>query len=332
MSDIPINLTGNLSPDEQYLWDATGTPSPLTLAIESALGTQKYSGKSLTIGPSQLARRWTRFAKAAAVLLVAAAVLIFLLTGPQSIFSGWTISTTSGKPKIAAVKGKALGGDGTRVTTDSASTALLTRKEGPRISLGPSSEATVTEQPGFELANGEAFIQVPAQVPAAKVQTPSFACTFAPGTAATIQANDGGSQVAVKAGWAEVTSGDEHVRITDAMGCSSSPKSGTLWPPYRVPIGKTSNEMAKRLDEVLFGKLNEKVAYFKLEEALKTAQPTDAALLWNTLARVQESQRPLIRDRLAKLVKNPPKGEAFDAVLKLDQAAMDAWWNAVVGR
>jgi len=48
-----------------------------------------------------------------------------------------------------------------------------------------------------------------------------------------------------------------------------------------------------------------------LEETLKAAKPADAALLWNALPRLNESQRERVRNRLAKLVKETSTRESL---------------------
>jgi hypothetical protein len=333
MSDIPINLTGNLTPDEQYLWDATGTPSPSIRAIESALGALRYSGRPLAIPlPRPTIRgRWPALAIAAVLVLVVIISLYFVTRPPVSIYGGWTVATEAGRPKVTRLEGKIPGNDGAQVTTDAASSAVLSLKQAIRVHLSPSSEATFTGGPTVTLARGQALVEVPGNFqPAPTVSTTAFGCTLAPGCTATIQTKDGASQVTVKSGWAEVSSGDEKLRLAGSMSCSSHPKSGGIWPPYRIDKRSNANLMIKQIDQLLQEKANEKDVYIRLEETLKSAQPADAALLWNLLPRLSEWQRSAVRDRLAQLVKDPPKQPAFNDVLKLDKDAMDAWWSAIV--
>jgi hypothetical protein len=333
MSDIPINLTGSLTPDEQYLWDATGTPSPVTRAIEAALGTQRYSGKALTVTESHVFGRSGPLVTLAAALLLAASVAVYFAIRPSRDYAGWTVAKATGKPQIAPIQGKSTAPIGAKVATDATSSAQLQFKQGPRVDLRESTEATVTGEPSVSLASGHLDVQVPQNAGACKVETPAIACTLAPGSTASIQTGDSDSQILVKVGWAEVASGDEHLRLADNYGCSANPKSADIWPPYRVKDAKAA-AFTKQIDDLLHsqGKRDEKTQYMILSKALEQAQPADAVLLWNLLPRVDEMQRSAVRNRLAKIVKNPPKGEAFDAVLKLDKNAMDAWWNAVIGR
>jgi hypothetical protein len=334
MSDIPINLTGNLTPDEQYLWDATGTPTPATLAIESALSQLRYSGKPLAVtyarGP--ILRRWPLMALAAA-LLAAISLAIYFTSGPKSIraYAGWQVAATTGKPSIGYAAVSKL--PNAHVKTDAASTATLEYKSGSKVQITSSSEATLAFDGAVILKNGEASLEVPPTAPAAELIAPPVTCRLAPGCTATIKSIDGTSQVRVDTGWAEVSSGADKLRLDTAMACESQPKSASIWPPYRLTKGDNSAAIVKQLDGLIHqGKIDEKKQYMILQEALKDTRPEDAALLWNLLPRVQEWQREAIRNRLAKLVKQPPKGPAFDAVIKLDKDAMDAWWNAIIAK
>ncbi len=333
MSDIPINLTSDLTPDEHYLWDATGTPAQSTLAIETALSKLRHSGKPLIIpvAPRLSLRRWPILALAAAVLIAVSLAIYFLASIHVTPKAGWTVTTNSGNPTIVAVQGKT-GPAGTQVTTDAASSATLQFNQGARVKLSPSSDATVTDTPTIELATGQANIEIPTTVPAATVTTPAVTCTLAPGCSASIESANGAIQVRVDSGWAEVSSGNESLRLADSMACATQPKSATIWPPYRISKDTSSNALIKQIDNILYGKNDEKTQNTLLQVVLKAAKPQDAALLWNLLPRLNESQRQPVRDRLAKLVKNPPQGPAFDAVLILDKDALDVWWNAIVGR
>lgn len=332
MSDIPINLTANLTPDEQYLWDGTGTPDPLTIAIESALGAQRYSGGPLKIGTTRRGRR-PLVALAAALLLAAALAVYFLRPHrPPPAYADWALIASTGKPAIGYLGPSKL--PDAFVKTDASSTATLQYKQGPTVQIASSSEAVLSWSPEVHLSRGEASVDVPMSSAPVAVGTPLLTCTLAPGSQGTVQFTDGSSRVAIKSGWAEVSTGFERLRLSDTTACDANPKSGTIWPPYRLAKDANSAALTKQIDDLLHGqgKLDEKTRYMILSKALEQAQPADAELLWNLLSRVDEGQRQPIRNRLAKIVKNPPKGEAFDAVLKLDKDALEAWWNAVMGR
>jgi len=62
--------------------------------------------------------------------------------------------------------------------------------------------------------------------------------------------------------------------------------------------------------------------------ALAAARPEDATSLWHLLQRVGEPLRVRVYERLAR-VAPPPPGVTRAAVLRLDAAALDAWWTPI---
>jgi hypothetical protein len=59
---------------------------------------------------------------------------------------------------------------------------------------------------------------------------------------------------------------------------------------------------------------------------LAKARKRDALTLWHLLARVDEPQRALVYDHLAKLAP-APYGITRDGILRLDQPMLDRLWN-----
>jgi hypothetical protein len=59
---------------------------------------------------------------------------------------------------------------------------------------------------------------------------------------------------------------------------------------------------------------------------LAKSRKRDALTLWHLLARVDEPQRALVYDHLAKLAP-VPDGITRDGILRLDQPMLDRWWN-----
>jgi hypothetical protein len=62
--------------------------------------------------------------------------------------------------------------------------------------------------------------------------------------------------------------------------------------------------------------------------AVAAARPEDATSLWHLLQRVDEPLRVRVYERLAR-VAPPPPGVTRAAVLRLDAAALDAWWTPI---
>ena len=65
-----------------------------------------------------------------------------------------------------------------------------------------------------------------------------------------------------------------------------------------------------------------------VRDALAAARPADAVSVMNLLVRTDGDLRAAVHDRLAALVP-PPPGVTRDAVLALDQRAIDRWWDTI---
>jgi hypothetical protein len=61
---------------------------------------------------------------------------------------------------------------------------------------------------------------------------------------------------------------------------------------------------------------------------LAQSRPSDALTLWHLLARVDDSQRALVHDRLSQFAPSPA-GVTREGILRLDQPMLDLWWNAL---
>jgi hypothetical protein len=65
-----------------------------------------------------------------------------------------------------------------------------------------------------------------------------------------------------------------------------------------------------------------------LKLLLAEARERDAMTLWHLIPRVGDEQRALVIDALAARVPMPA-GVTRDAVMRLDKAALDQWWDAL---
>jgi hypothetical protein len=63
-----------------------------------------------------------------------------------------------------------------------------------------------------------------------------------------------------------------------------------------------------------------------LAVVLSQSRKRDALTLWHLLARVRDSERGRVYDRLAALAP-PPSGVTREGVFHLDQDMLDLWWN-----
>jgi FecR protein len=346
MSDIPINLTGNLTPDEQYLWDATGTPSPVTRAIEAALSTQRFSGRALIVRESQIdRRRWTLLAIAAVLVLTGAVTYLMVRPSPTPAVpkgpqATWTIAALEGTPKV---------GDSTvmkttpamtvterPVETDQTSRARLNCGTATSVTMDNNTSVRVADGndrfPWISLEHGSLFASVAPADHAVLVGVMGETVTVKPGTTASISVPEKAAAViGCKEGQVDIDWTNTQTRLAAPASCTIDPGTGPAVPVPQASSQEFRSSLGK-LDELLTVNVkvkDPKAQYSALRDVLSQATRKDAPALWNLLPRVQGDDRVAVRNMLRKLIK-APQGIDPDAILQLEPKAMDAWWNAAV--
>ncbi len=328
-----------LTPHEQYLWDRTGTPDPTTAQLEHALRPLRFSGTLHP--PAEPARRWLRpLALAAAVALISLGAWMSLRhqsprTAPPATTPTWTVASSVGKVHLSdPVAVKAAATERT-LATDDASRAVLTCGEHSTVSVESNSRVTIIDGdprwPWAALANGSVFTQVSATDHPVLLGVLGGSIAVRPGSAASITVDDesGSAQTTCKTGEVHIAwRGDRQTRLVGPATCSISRDAGPALP---LPASLTP-AATKAVDELAhllaYSTKSPKQADDTLRTFLAGATREQAPLLWNLLWRVEGDQRRAVRDRLAFFIKQPKMHP--DAVLKLDPAAMDAWWQACV--
>src|SRR2546425_88466 len=120
-----------------------------------------------------------------------------------------------------------------------------------------------------------------------------------------------------------VTDGGSQARVTVGASCRTDAKLGPGTPSY----DDADAEMRRALDE--FDLARDPTARSNaLRVVLDHAGPGDAMTLWHLIARVDAGDRAAVVDALAELLPMPA-GVTREAVLRLDAAALDQWWNAL---
>jgi hypothetical protein len=105
--------------------------------------------------------------------------------------------------------------------------------------------------------------------------------------------------------------------------CRTDAKLGPGTPSY----DDADPEMRRALDEFDFARDATERSH-ALRVVLAHAGPGDAMTLWHLIARVDAGDRAAIVDALTELLPMPA-GVTREAVLRLDRAALDQWWNAL---
>jgi hypothetical protein len=154
------------------------------------------------------------------------------------------------------------------------------------------------------------------------VDTPS-AIAVDLGCSYTLQVDDSGAGILrTKLGWVGFKLDGHEAFIPAGAVCATRPKVGP-GTPYFEDASPSFREALSKFD---FGATTPEERSAELSKILAEARQRDALTVWHLLARVDESHRGPVYDRLATLVP-PPAGITREGVLRLDQKMLDLWWN-----
>lgn len=327
-----------LTPNEQYLWDRTGTPDPTTAQLEHALRPLRFSGTLHP--PAEPARRWLRpLALAAAVALISLGAWMSLRhqsprTAPPATTPTWTVASSVGKVHLSdPVAVKAAATERT-LSTDESGRAVLACGEHSTVNVESNTRMRFVDgdplHPWVSLASGSLFTQVSAKDRPVLVGVPGGSIAIRPGAAASISVDEqsGSAHTTCKRGELHIAWSDRQTRVLGPATCAITRDLGPAL-PLPASMSPAACGVVEELAGLLaYGAKSPKQADDMLRTFLAGATREQAPLLWNLLWRVEGDQRRAVRDRLAFLIKQPKMHP--DAVLKLDPAAMDAWWRASV--
>jgi len=326
-----------LLPDEQYLWDGTGTPDPTTARVEESLASLRYRGELRAPSRAWSARSLRPLLVAAAVLLVSFTSYVLVTTHPKKLpppapTTTWAIASTTGNVQVGEP----------RPLKSTATLRAITVGEGGRVSLtaGPSSSVQVEgnatleigegpdQFPWLTLTRGNIMAQVGSADQPLMVGVHANPITLKPGTAASITTTPDATQIICKVGEAHIQWPKRETRVLGPATCEIDARSGPSL-PLSVLASKEACGAVEALDDgVRFMIKDPKYGEDMLLKYLDQSKPADAPTLWNLLHRVPPDYRREVRNALARHI-GPTKVDP-DLILKLDPAAMDAWWHAAV--
>jgi len=152
---------------------------------------------------------------------------------PRQTTPGWTVATATGKPSVVPIPAKLSVPGGAHVTP-TPRPVLTHVQAGHARSTRPFLRHHCYRRSRHPARKGRGLVEVPANFPPARVTTPSFACTLAPGSAAGIETNDGSSTSPSSPAGLRSPRATRSCRLADAMAAPMGPKSATPWPPYRL--------------------------------------------------------------------------------------------------
>lgn len=324
-----------------YLWDRSGTPDPEIQRLEAVLGTFRHD-RPAPVFPTLLAERRWKFlsvppfpAMAAAAAVIVIAVGMLLLHGRRPVMvntAGWDISSVGGTPrigtKIVSVHETKQFGVGQILETDHQSRLRLEAEDVGEIQVEPNTRLRLLGMGASlnHLALDRGTIQAYVWAPPGQfvVDTPS-ALTVDLGCAYTLHVDDSGAGlVRTSRGWVGFKLNGHESFIPAGAACATRPKVGPGTPYFE----DASPELRAALAKFDFEDTTPQERAANLAVVLRTSRKGDALTLWHLLARADESQRGQIYDRLRAFVP-PPAGVTREGVLRLDQAMLDQWWNAL---
>lgn len=333
--------------NENYLWDGSGDPDPEIQKLEVALGKFRHTGQppslpaSATAAKAQSVRgffpfRWTvglGLAAGAAIVLVVLVIGIVRRNELQHASSGvgWTVERVAGTPLVEATSIRRSSASnklavGETLVTDGNSQATISVADVGTVNVEPNTTLRlVAGRKGrnqFSLERGtiHAFIwAAPGQF---TVNTPS-AIAVDLGCQYTLQVDDSGAGLLrTTLGWVGFKLNGHEAFIPAGAVCATRPKLGP-GTPYFEDASASFREALSKFD---FAGGSPQERSTELETILSQSRQRDALSLWHLLARVDDSDRSRVYDRMTALIP-PPPGVTREGILRLDQNMLDLWWN-----
>ncbi|MGO8818201.1 MAG: FecR domain-containing protein [Terriglobia bacterium] len=332
-----------LASRDDYLWDGTGEPDPEIQRLETLLGEFRHNRPAPEFPEFAPAKRFKflswrmgRFPALATAAAAVAAIVVLLHRAPTikpapATVAGWEVSRVEGTPRIgnAAVSGKegmSRFAVGQMLETDPQSRASLQSEDTGQIEVDPSTRLRLlTMNAGMKrvaLDRGTIHAYIWAPPGQFVVDTPS-ATTVDLGCAYTLHVDDSGvGLVRTSLGWVGFKLNGRESFIPAGAACATRPKIGPGTPYFEDAAADFQRALA-RFD---FEDSTPQQRAADLATVLGEARKRDGLTLWHLLARVDEPQRALVYDRLAKFAP-PPEGVTEEGILRLDEPMLDQWWN-----
>ena len=261
-------------------------------------------------------------------LPLAAAAVIALALGLNAwrVKSSWGVERLAGRPLIGSER---LGGSGRIhvgdwLTTDDSSRARIAVGDIGEVEVRPGSRIRLLDARSTDhrLALDHGFIAAKVDAPPRLFFIETHAGTAIDlGCAYTLAVDSAGNgRLEVTAGYVEFRW--QGRRAIVPLGASVETRPG--WGPGIPVVQDAPAALKAALDSFEFTGGGTAA----VNRALSSARPEDALSVWHLLERVDPGLRGAVFDRLAALVP-PPAGVTRQAVLLLDRAALDRYWNTI---
>jgi hypothetical protein len=307
--------------DDDYLWDPAAAPDPEVAELERALRRYRFAEPALR-PPHRLARqskraRWTVAAAAAAIVAVLGAQWVSWLQ-----LRPWQVSAVEGVTRVGA---RQLDQPhelraGEWLETDSASSARLNVGRIGKADIGPGSRLQVVRAAGTEhrlsLLRGVLHARIWAPPRFFLVETPS-AVAVDLGCIYTLAVDSLGAGVLrVESGEVDLVGRQSSVIVPAGNRAALRPGLGP-----GLPTPTIVDPAYDRLLAAVDGGALDSASVSRLVEASSRER---TITLWHLLRRVDQRERAMVVDRLARLVPPPSSVTRADLVAG-DRAALSAW-------
>jgi len=338
--------------DDDYLWDPTATPDPDIERLEQMLGKLRGNGTAPRIAPN-VERRTTSAERRTAngerrtyvgvrflgPALAAAAAIVLMVgltwrNAPTSAEAtvgkaSWEVSVLIGTPRVGAsvLVGEGRIAIGQTLTTDGGSRAKMEVSDIGQVTVDESTRVRLADTRDghhrLALERGTLHAVITAPPGQFVVNTPSATATDLGCIYSLHVDDDGAGMLSVEAGWVAFEERGRESFVPAGASSRTDRVNGPGTPRY----DDTEQAFRDALDDIDNGRDAARKAV-SLRFVLEHARGRDAMTLWHLIPRVTGQDRTAVIDALASHVPMPA-AVTRDAVLRLDRAALDQWWDTL---
>ena len=318
--------------EDDYLWDGAGTPDPDVLRLEGLLRPLRSTAPPLDFtrieAPASKRAVWTLRYLAPLAAAAAAVIVMIALSWQTTRRPSWQVARVDGQPRLgsALLTGTGRIGVGDTLTTDSSSRAHIDVSTIGEVTVDPDSRVRLieTREARHRLALDRGTLHASIVAPPGQfiVDTASARATDL-GCAYTLHVDEEGTGiVSVTSGWVAFEFRGIESFVPAGASCRTDPRRGPGTPRY----DNAPQAYRDALDDFDYGDAPRRADGLRF--VVEHSGNGDALTLWHLLSRVDAKDRPAVMDALADQVAMP-SGVTHDAVMRLDKAALDLWWESL---
>jgi hypothetical protein len=314
---------------DDYLYDGTAEPDPEIVRLEQMLGRLRWTASAPPIVSNGKRRTYLgiRFFGPALAAAAAITLMIGLAWRSTAPDASWEVAVIVGTPHIAgsvlvgegriAVGQTLITDEGSRAKVEVSDIGQVTVDERTRVRLVETREG----HHRLALERGTLHAAIAAPPGQFGVNTPSATATDL-GCIYSLHVDEDGSGIlSVEAGWVAFEERGRESFVPAGASSRTDRVNGPGTPRY----DDTEQAFRDALDEIDSGHDTARRAA-SLRFVLEHARGRDAMTLWHLISRVEGTDRGAVIDALAARVPMPVE-ISRDAVLRVDRAALDQWWD-----